>query len=253
MRVSPTPRAGVIVFLLYLVVFYGVWVVTGVDYKHVGDDAGTLLKWYAAPTLSGAVLLVVATTYLGWWGPVLRENVRAPGWTLVPAALMVVLGVVLLASKDFSDTTGLMWVGLLLGSMGVGFSEETATRGVLLVGLRGKLTEPRAWLWSTALFGLLHLPNWVFGAGPSAVAQVFIAFLGGSTLYLVRRGTGSLVVAMLVHAFWDFANFAGKDGSPIGLLNIGFGALALVLALVLFRVRRSDDLAPPAAQDAAVV
>lgn len=251
MKVQPSARVGVIVFLLYLVVFYGVWIITGVDYKTIGDSASNLFRWYAAPTWAGALLLIIATTYLGWWGPVLRERVKAPSWTLIPGVLMVILGAVLLAGKDYSDTEGLMWVGLLMGSMGVGFSEEVATRGALLVGLRGSLSEPKAWLWSTALFGLLHLPNWVFGAGPAAASQVLIAFVGGSTLYLIRRGTGSLVPAMLAHGFWDFSNFAGKSDSLLGLANIGIGLLALVLALVLFKARKNDDLAPYARQHAA--
>lgn len=50
MKVQPSARVGVIVFLLYLVVFYGVWVVTGVDYNAIGDSASTLFRWYAAPT-----------------------------------------------------------------------------------------------------------------------------------------------------------------------------------------------------------
>ena len=34
-----------------------------------------------------------------------------------------------------------------------------ATRGLLIVGLRGRYTEGWVWFLSTLLFGLLHLPN----------------------------------------------------------------------------------------------
>ena len=71
---------------------------------------------------------------------------------------------------------------------------------------------------STLLFGLMHLPNWHFGAGPGATAQVGPAFMGGSMLYLTRRVSGTLVLAMLVHGFWDFASFIGTGGGAVAPL-----------------------------------
>lgn len=251
MKVQPSARVGVIVFLLYLVVFYGVWIATGIDYEHIGDSATTLFKWYVAPLVAGAVLLVIATTYLGWWGPVLKENVTAPRWTLIPGALMVVGAVLALATKDYSETTSLMLLALVLGSLGVGFCEEVATRGVLLVGLRGSMSESKAWFWATTLFALLHLPNWVFGVGPGALFQVLMAFLAGSTLYLVRRGSGSLVAAMAVHGLWDFSTFIGKGGVPMAFVAPVIGLIGVALVLVLLRARKDDDLAPSTARHAA--
>jgi hypothetical protein len=91
----------------------------------------------------------------------------------------------------------------------VGFCEELATRGLLITGFRAAWTEPRVWFVSTLLFALLHLPNWVFGAGPIAVVQALTAFFAGSMLYLTRRVTGSLIPAMLLHGLWDFSSFIG--------------------------------------------
>jgi CAAX protease family protein len=49
-RIAPRPLTAVIVFLIYLAFFYGVWIVTGIEYDHVGDSADSLSKWYVAPT-----------------------------------------------------------------------------------------------------------------------------------------------------------------------------------------------------------
>jgi hypothetical protein len=65
MKVQPRPLVGVLVLVAYLAVFYGVWVLTGIDYERVGDSADTLLKWYVAPLAAGAVVLVVAASVLG--------------------------------------------------------------------------------------------------------------------------------------------------------------------------------------------
>ena len=91
MRLAPRPRTAVLVFLGYLVVFYGVWAITGVDYTRIGDTADTVLKWYVAPLAFGAVFLVIAVTALGWWRPALLGTRRAaPRWLLIGPAFMAV-------------------------------------------------------------------------------------------------------------------------------------------------------------------
>ena len=123
---------------------------------------------------------------------------------------MLLFAVTGLAASDKSGVTMAMFWLALLGSLLVGFCEETATRGALIVGLRGRLMEPRVWLISTLLFAFMHLRNSVFGADPAATLQVVLAFGGGSMLYLTRRLTGSLVFAMLLHGIWDFSSFLGE-------------------------------------------
>jgi hypothetical protein len=74
MRLAPRPRTALVVFALYLLVFYGVWQLTGVVYNDIGDSARTIAQWYVAPLAAGAVVLVVAVTVLGWC----RGDLRAP-------------------------------------------------------------------------------------------------------------------------------------------------------------------------------
>ena len=245
MRVRPRPSVGVLVFLGYLVVFYGVWIINGIDYDRIGDSATTLQKWYVAPLLYGAVFLIIAATVLRWWRAALFEVRRAPRWTLITPAVMVIIGIVALTQKDYSDTTGRMWVMLVLGSIGVGFCEEMASRGLLLVGFRGALSERQVWLWTSLLFGLLHLPNWFFGEGPGAVGQVVLAAMSGTTFYLLRRGSGTLIAAMALHGFWDFTTFVGDGGAAIGFLNVPVSIASVVLAFILTRKDRdAPTLAP---------
>lgn len=236
MRFAPRPRTGLVVLLLYLVVFYGVWQLTGVDYQDIGDTARTIARWYVAPLAAGALLLVVAVTVVGWWRPALFETRRAtPRWLWVGPGFMTVGAVAILMSKDTTGTTSAMLWLLVVGSVLVGFCEELVTRGVLVVGFRAAYSEPRVWFLSSLLFGLLHLPNWYFGAGPGATAQVVLAFMSGSMLYLVRRMSGTLVLAMLVHGLWDFASFIGDGGGvvvPVVLYANAFLGLGLVLVLL---------------------
>ena len=239
MRTTPRPLVGLLVLVIYLLVFYGIWIINGIDYLRIGESATTILSWYVAPLAGGAVVLVVAATLLGWWRPALSERERVPRWLIISPAFMVVGALLILMNKDYSRTTVAMLLLLVLGSLLVGFCEELATRGLLVVGLRARYTEGWVWFLSTLLFGLMHLPNWVFGAGPGAVFQVVLAFASGTALYLARRATGSLIWAMLVHGLWDFASFIGTGGAGVSaLLVYGNGLLALVLVVFALRHTR---------------
>lgn len=239
MRVAPRPAVALVVFAAYLVVFYGIWIALGIEYDKVGDSAETIAKWYVAPLAGGALVLAFAVTRLGWWRPVLREDSAAgPRWMLAAPALMLAIAVLMLVTKDYSSTTTAMFLLLVVGSVGVGFCEETVTRGVLLTGFRATMTEPRVWLLTCLLFGLLHLPNWVFGAGPGAVGQVVLAFCVGSTLYLLRRVSGSLLPCMALHGFWDFATFIGETPTWVGGLAILNALVGLTLGIVFVRRHR---------------
>lgn len=236
MRAAPKPLTGLLVFLGYLAVFYSVWIATGIDYDRIGDDADTLLKWYVSPLAAGAVFLIVAVSIMGWWRPALFEVAKAkPRWLLVGPIFMLFGAIVFTATTDRDNTTAKMALYVAIGSVLVGFCEELATRGVLIVGFRGRYVETRVWLLSTLCFALLHLPNWIFGAGPAALSQVVLAFLTGSTLYLTRRVTGTLIWAMLLHGFWDFSQFIGDPLAATSGIAIVNGILAIVLVTILLR------------------
>lgn len=243
MRNPPRPLTGLLVFLVYLTFFYGVWIVTSVDYNSIGDDPGTVLRWYVAPTWIGGAFLALAVTWLGWWPPVIRERERArPRWILVAPAFWLLLALLALFIGDYSRLTAGMLLLLLAGSLGVGFSEEIATRGVLLTGFRARFTEPWVWFSTCLLFGLLHLPNWFFGAGPSAAGQVLMAFGAGSTLYLLRRASGSLIWAMALHALWDFAVFAGEGSDSLAALVLLNAAIGIVVGAIFVRRERGQQI-----------
>jgi len=80
--------------------------------------------------------------------------------------------------------------------------------------------------------------------------QVGFAFLGGTIFYILRRTTGTLIWAMVLHGFWDFSSFAvgyGTPGAFAGVAQILYfvtGVLALVA--VAFVIRGADErTAPP--------
>jgi len=233
-RVAPRVRWGVIAYLGYLAVFYGVWIVNGIDYNRIGENEDTLLRWYVLPLAAGAVVITIFVSAYGWWRPSLFDSGRRfPAWVWALPGVMAVVAVVNLLLGDYSSTTGTMWVYLVVGSLLVGFNEELVTRGQLIVALRSRYGEPGVWFFSTLLFALLHLPNTIFGTGPVGVIQVLFTFLAGSTFYLLRRVSGTLVFAMVLHGLWDFSTFAAS--SALGSLGPVIGIASVVVAVVLTR------------------
>jgi membrane protease YdiL (CAAX protease family) len=218
-RLKPSPAIGVGVCVGYVVVFVAAALAAGVDYGSVSSLAGTA---DAASRLAMAAAVCVAaavgfTSWAGWWHPALVEDRRLGGWFRwlpVVFALAIVVGIDWHGLGD-GGTARLVW---LLAAVGLGgFGEELVFRGLALTAFRSRLSEPRVWLATTLLFALLHSSNVLLGENEAtAVTQVVLAFAGGSTLYLIRRVTGTLWAAVAAHAAYDLVGLAhGRNSYPL--------------------------------------
>ncbi|MFC5177511.1 CPBP family intramembrane glutamic endopeptidase [Nocardioides taihuensis] len=246
---QPRPLITVGLAIGYMTIVAITWVVVGLDYDTVGDTTSNIVKGIVLPVALASVFLAVATSYLGWWGPAIREDLRAPRWLWAVPVLMFLPGLgALLGGFGPADRTAayLFWLGV--GTLLVGFGEEMLTRGTGLVGLRGGFGEPMAWFFSCLLFGLVHALNLFFGQSlGSTVQQIGIAFVAGSVLYVTRRVAGTLVICMLLHAWIDFTTFAFSDAatdaeSPFVTLSlVQWLAFALAIAGVVVLLRRSGQ------------
>jgi len=236
LRHTPSVRVGFALYLGYLVVFFTTWAINGVDYTRIGEDAQTTKLWYAVPTLLGCAFLFVAVTALGWWRDVLFDRTRCgPWWIWFLPAVVTLIIVMNFLSVDVGRLSPDLVLWLTLGGIGVGFGEEIATRGSLLVGLRSSMSERRAWLISTLSFAALHIPNALFGL-PAAVmpTQVALTFIMGSALYVMRRMSGTLLLPIVLHGLWDSSLFAmtATGVAPL-VLQFSVYPLAVVCSLAV--------------------
>lgn len=208
-RFQPSVVLGLVVYAGYLAIFYATWKINNVDYDTIGDTVESTKLHYAMPTLLGCAFLVVAITVLGWWRITLFDTFRSgPGWAWIGPIAMFGFACISFAGVTWSNVSSQLLLWSVLGAIGVGFGEEMITRGALLVGLRTKHNEIIAWLFSTIAFAALHAPNAFFGqsVGKTAVQLVF-TFLVGSLLWSIRRLSGTLILCMFLHGFWDSAAF----------------------------------------------
>lgn len=254
MRVQPRPLITVSLAIGYTAIVATTWAVVGLDYDEVGDTTSTVIMGIVVPVALGAVFLAAATSWLGWWGPAIHEKLRAPKWLWAVPVLMFLPGLgALLGGFGPADRSAGYLLALAAGTLLVGFSEEMLTRGTGLVGLRGGVGEAAAWFFSCLLFGLLHALNIFSGQAIGAtVQQIGLAFVAGSVLYITRRVAGTLILAMLLHAWIDFTTFAFSEAAVdaesafVALNFFQWGAFVLAVIGVVIVLRRGShrDEAP---------
>lgn len=246
-RLSYAAFALVVVVYLAIIQFGGHLIA---DWS--GED-GTVTTRGVVVTMVIPLGLALAFTYgvvaaLGWWRPVLRDDRPVNRWVwCVPVVLLVAI----LVGIDYGALAEKGWLFvlvLLVATQFVGWGEEGMFRGIGVTVLRNhELSEGKVALWSSLIFGLVHLSN-VFGHGASAVPQAILVSLAGYFFYLTRRVSGSNALNSVLHGLFDFALLSG---SAVLLDQQGYvGAFAPilvypVLAIVLFVKRRDIEPRDP--------
>lgn len=235
LRVQPRIWIGLAIYVGYVSVVFAAQSLSGISYPALGENGANLFLGVGVSLIIGAILLAITTSLSGWWRPALFEQTRAHHrWPIIAAVLMVIALVFNLATTDWSSYDSAFFAASVVLIL-VGFTEELATRGLLLTALRARLAEVWVWFLTSALFGLMHLVNIATGQDlATTLQQVAFAFCGGTVFYIVRRVTGTLVWAMVLHGLWDFSTFAVGHGTPGPLAAVGgtINFIAMVFALV---------------------
>ncbi|MET0975659.1 MAG: CPBP family intramembrane glutamic endopeptidase [Leifsonia sp.] len=246
LRVRPRVWIGIAIWAAYVVLVFAIQTATGIPYDEWGDSGANLFIGAGLSLIIATVLLAVTTTMLGWWRPALFDRERSRHrWPILVPILMAVALIINLVSTDWgSYDIGFFAASVVL--ILVGFTEEIVNRGLLVVSLRSRLGEGWVWFISTALFAAMHFVNILLGAPVAGtLQQVGFAFLAGTILYILRRTTGTLIWAMVLHGLWDFSVFAVGHGTPGPAAGLGVTLYVVVgvlaLASVAFVIRGSNE------------
>ncbi|KQP53932.1 CPBP family intramembrane glutamic endopeptidase [Agreia sp. Leaf283] len=184
----------------------------------VGDDQpqAQFALVHFIPLAIAISLLLLFLRWASWGTDVWRER---PTPTLRPRRWWLVAIPVLAVAAPIAELTEVPWaetsLGLIaiiaLGTLMVGFGEELVIRGILLTAVRARHGEFVTLLITTLVFAFAHIPGSIIDGVPPAYIAFQVAGLStiGATYYWVRRVTGRLWAAMLVHAFTDFVLYLG--------------------------------------------
>ncbi|GAA1771888.1 hypothetical protein GCM10009795_017520 [Nocardioides hankookensis] len=253
----PATWKAIVVVVGYLVFFVVVSQVVArvFDDRIDGDDvvgsAESMFFALVLPIGIGGLALLAFAARLGWlrdiFGP---QPIRGRRWMWVAPALVVAIALLRAIGTDW-DTWSANEV-LMLAVLGacVGFTEELATRGLVVKMLRDAGHAERfVAVVSSLLFAAMHMTNLISGMELNTVlATVAYTFCFGMCMYLSMRVTGSFVTAIVLHAITDPTGILASGGvdqsvdgnttnAPVaiaGLLTTVMMVFALVAA---FRVR----------------
>lgn len=249
MRVTPRAWIGFAIWAGYVVVIVTVTLLSGVPFPDIGTSADSTWRGAVLDLSVAAALLVVLASILGWWRPALFERTRSHHkWPVFVPIVMAVVAVFNLVNTDWAQFDVSFLLSLIALGVLVGFSEEMMARGLVLTAFRSRFREGWVWLLSSALFGLMHLANAILGAPfLSSLSQAALAFASGTAFYILRRVTGSLIWAMLLHGLWDVSVFA-VGHAPLSTPFAAFLAPVigiLALAVVYWVIKGTDERPEP--------
>ena len=189
-RLSYVGFAAVVIVYLAIIQGGGLLIgnVTDVDDSFVTSEDVILNMWIPI----GAALLFTygVVGWLGWWRPVMRDDLPVQRWVRIVPVILVVSILIAIDYADILDKSFGYILALLVATQMVGWGEEGMFRGIGVTTLRRHgLTEGKVALWSSLIFGAVHLTN-AIGRGTAAIPQALAVSFAGYFFYLTRRVVG---------------------------------------------------------------
>ncbi|AQA25034.1 CAAX protease self-immunity family protein [Rhodococcus sp. MTM3W5.2] len=232
-----------------------------IDKDNIVGSAPSILFGMALPIAIGAIALLIVTVRLGMIGKIFGpQPIRGRGWMWIGPVLVLAAIIAHLSGTDWSSWTGGRIAAMFVLGACVGFTEELATRGLVVQILRdARHSERFVAVVSSLVFALMHSVNLFSGMELSTVAVTIVYTFGfGMCMYLAMRVTGTIWAAIVLHALTDPTTVLSSGGidSAVGTSSSGGAIAALVTILLVvfgiiaaFFVRgkvRATELSPAA-------
>ncbi len=241
-RFQPSVALGLLVYFGYLAIFYATWKINDVDYDTIGDTVESTKLHYAMPTLLGCAFLVVAISVLGWWRITLFDSFRSgPKWAWIGPIAMFLLAVASFAGVTWGNVSSslLMSVRPRRDRGGLRRGDDHARRPPRRAADQPQRGHGLA-LQHTRVRRSARPQRAVRAIGAARqLVQLVFTFLVGSLLWSIRRLSGTLLLCMFLHGFWDSSVFlpgaTGDDPFPLSTLIYVIG---IVCAIAVLRKNR---------------
>ncbi len=252
---DPVKRMPYLGFAVVVIVYLAIIQLGGLmmsQVSHVRGDDGfrsvhNVLVTVWIPLGAALVFTYAVVTVLGWWGPVMHDDRPVNPWVwVVPVVFLVGIAGAIDYSTLSDKGLGFTLV-LLVATQLVGWGEEGMFRGIGVTVLRTHgLREGQVALWSSLVFGAVHLTN-ALGHGTRAIPQAIAVSLAGYFFYLIRRVSRGNVVNSVIHGLFDFSLVSGTAvlADHTYVASVSGVAVYVVLAVVVLVGRHQIEPAPP--------
>lgn len=245
--------AGIVIAYLVIIQLGGILIGKWSDEDDIFTTRGVVFAM-VIPLGLALVFTYGVVARLGWWRRVLVDERPVNRWVWVVPGVLIAAILLGIDYGALGEKGWLFVITLLVATQFVGWGEEGMFRGIGVTMLRGHgLSEGRVALWSSLVFGVVHLSN-VFSHGVSAVPQAIMVSLAGYFFYLTRRVSRGNVLNSVLHGLFDFALLSG---SAILLDQASYPGLLApilvypVLAIILVIKRRDIEPRHPTADNQA--
>jgi membrane protease YdiL (CAAX protease family) len=189
------------------------------------------------------VFVYAVVAWLGWWRPVFVDDRPVRRWLWIVPGILIASVVLATNYGGLADKPVGFVVLLLVATQCVGFAEEGMFRGIGVTTFRvNGLSEGKVALWSSVVFGAVHLTNLIGGSG-SAVAQAIAVTFAGYFFYLTRRVSRGLVLPAVVHGLFDLSLLSGSVVSGATYAG-GLAPIAAYLAIGGILIARRHRIEP---------
>ncbi|MGE3233113.1 MAG: CPBP family intramembrane glutamic endopeptidase [Thermoleophilia bacterium] len=239
------------VVIVYAAIIQGVGLAAGVDtggYEAQFPTAESVTRNGLIPIGLSVIFAIGVTAWLGWWREVLWCDVPVRRWVRIVPISMLAAAVIAVNYPRLADQPAGLVLAVAIMTLLVGIGEELMFRGLgVNVFRRAGFSEGRVALWSSVIFGAVHLTN-AIGAGPQAILQAAVVATSGYFFYLCLRVGGVILLPMLVHGLWDFSLISNLIGAedldpyvgPVLIIAVQVG----LIVLLVVRRRRIEPVTP---------
>lgn len=242
---SPTTWKAVLLVVAYLAFYLAVshlvgWLFGGL--YDTGDPIGSatgILVGLAAPIAIAGVALVLFASWAGWLPEILGgQPIGGRRWMWIAPVIVVLAIVAHVAGVEWSEWSAGQVVALLVLGVCVGFTEEFATRGLVVKVVRDAGHGERyVAAVSSLLFALLHLSNLISGMKASTVLATVVYTLGfGMCMYLTMRVTGTIWAAIVLHALTDPTGILASGGIDESVVQQSAGSAVFGFVATTFLI-----------------
>lgn len=245
----------IVLTLVYLLVIKGVGLLVSSHLDLQDGKLGTTRDIILSLWLPiGASLIYVYSLMfiLGWVKPIFKEVKRVQKWVWIVPAIFITAILLGINYPGLADNGISFTLALLIATQFAGWAEEGMFRGIGVTVLRQyNITEGKVALWSSAIFGAVHIAN-IIGGDAKAFLQAAAVAFAGYFFYLIRRVSGSNVLNSVLHGLFDFMLLSGTGiivaGQPAAHVGSLLGILVYIIVGLILLVRRHKIELPSAAK-----